>query len=290
MSDQSQIVPFVFEDQLIRTTLLGSAPWFVAKDVCAALCLKGNAAQITRRLPHDEKGVIQNHTPGGLQDMIVVSEPGLYRLIFRSDKMEAKRFQDFVFHEVLPALRKTGTFTIPGREAEGRAPADPDAMLELESIRTRLDMVREARQSFGRGAAQQIWRDCGLPMTAAMQWGSLPAGDRAQRGRLALRYLMLAVPDDGGSFGSRIVGRDRLPDIGLRVVAEADALAVSNTHQAIQRGFEDSPFANDWRSALRGIPGARAAESGLYFGRSKTRCTLIPMAEIEEALGSEVRP
>ena len=90
-------------------------PWFVAKDVCAALGL-GNSRQALARLDDDERGVISTDTPGGKQQMTTVTEPGFYKLVMRSRKPEAKAFQRWATHEVLPALRREGAYEVPREE------------------------------------------------------------------------------------------------------------------------------------------------------------------------------
>lgn len=84
-------------------------PWFVAVDVCRALSI-GNSRQALSYLDEDEKGVTSNDTPGGDQRVSTVNEPGLYSLILRSRKPEAKAFKRWVTHEVLPSIRKTGSY------------------------------------------------------------------------------------------------------------------------------------------------------------------------------------
>ena len=86
-------------------------PWFVAKDVCDALGL-GRQHDSTRYLDDDEKGEGLVNTSSGVQTMVTVNEPGLYRLILKSRKPEAKAFQRWVTHEVLPAIRKDGGYMV----------------------------------------------------------------------------------------------------------------------------------------------------------------------------------
>ena len=85
---------------------------FVARDVCACLGI-GNTGDVIAALDDDEKGIDSIDTPGGRQEMSTVSEPGLYSLILRSRKPEAKRFKRWIVHEVLPSIRKTGSYGVP---------------------------------------------------------------------------------------------------------------------------------------------------------------------------------
>jgi len=106
----SQIIPFEFESHALRVKLdAAGQPWFVAADVCAALDLPETHKAIAR-LDDDEKDRNSIPTPGGQQDMSVVNESGLYNLVLGSRKPEAKRFKRWITHEVLPSIRKTGSY------------------------------------------------------------------------------------------------------------------------------------------------------------------------------------
>ncbi len=115
-----QLVPFDFEGRPVRVvTDSQGEPWFVAADVLATIGLDRKALE---RLDEDEKGVSSIHTPGGGQEMTTVNEPGLYTLVLGSRKAEAKRFKRWVTHEVLPSIRKTGSYAVPGALASLPAP------------------------------------------------------------------------------------------------------------------------------------------------------------------------
>lgn len=100
----------------VRVVMQGENPWFVARDVCAVLGTE------TRDLPdileHDEQRPIVdiihtlNDSTGLRRDSRIISEPGLYSLILRSRKPEAKAFKRWVTHEVIPSIRKTGGYLI----------------------------------------------------------------------------------------------------------------------------------------------------------------------------------
>ena len=87
--------------------------WWVLADVCRVLDIK-NSRDAASRLDDDEKGVALTDTPGGSQTMTTINESGLYKVIFRSEKPEAKKFTRWVTHEVLPAIRRTGTYSTVG--------------------------------------------------------------------------------------------------------------------------------------------------------------------------------
>lgn len=113
----SDLIPFDYSGRQVRTVQVDGEPWFVAADVCAVLELN-NVTMAVASLDEDEKGFSTVDTPGGEQRVVIVNEPGLYSLILRSRKPEAKAFKRWLIHEVIPSLRKTGSF--------GVMPALPD--------------------------------------------------------------------------------------------------------------------------------------------------------------------
>lgn len=154
--------PLLFEEEhLVRTIERGDEIWFVAADVCKVLGVK-NSRDAVSRLDEDEKGVVTADTLGGTQDVSIVSEPGVYRLVFTSRKPVAERFKRWLAHEVIPAIRQTGSFSV-NQEA---AKAKPDLQEESESVKLR--MVTESRQTFGTQASAQLWFQLGLPIVPAM--------------------------------------------------------------------------------------------------------------------------
>lgn len=104
----------------VRVIMQGGEPWFIARDVCE--CLELDIASGARGLDDDEKGLHTMQTPGGAQEMSIISEPGLYSLILRSRKPEAKAFKRWVTHDILPSLRKTGSYGMAVAKAEREAP------------------------------------------------------------------------------------------------------------------------------------------------------------------------
>lgn len=94
-------------------------PWFVAKDVCEILEISQYRHAI-EKLDDDERCAVKVHTLQGEQTMTAISESGLYTLIMRSNKPEAKKFVRWVTHEVLPSIRKTGMYASNCLRLQGR--------------------------------------------------------------------------------------------------------------------------------------------------------------------------
>lgn len=105
----NEMQTFVYSGAEVRTVQKDGAPWFVLKDVCGVLGI-ANDRNISARLDTDEKGVHLVDTLGGVQEMTCISESGLYNVILRSDKPEAKPFRKWVTAEVLPAIRRSGGY------------------------------------------------------------------------------------------------------------------------------------------------------------------------------------
>jgi prophage antirepressor-like protein len=109
----NQIVPFDFNGSSVRVIEIDQAPWFVAKDICAILELE-NVTRACANLEADEKGsfTISKGTDGN-PNVVVVSESGMYALVLKSRKPQAKAFRKWVTGTVLVEIRKTGKYEIP---------------------------------------------------------------------------------------------------------------------------------------------------------------------------------
>lgn len=121
----TEIHPFEFENNQVRALADGDEVMFVATDIAKILGYR-DAAALTRTLDDEEKGTRPVDTPGGTQQLLVISEPGLYKAILQRQtrrmgvevtKAFVKRFQRWVTHEVLPTIRKTGGY-IPTVKAD----------------------------------------------------------------------------------------------------------------------------------------------------------------------------
>ena len=132
--NNNSIQTFVYKNEKpVRTVKIDGDVWFVAKDVCEILELS-DVSKATRNLDDDEKGTNKILTLGGMQDMTVISEPGLMTLILRSNKKEAKPFRRWVTHEVLPQIFRTGTYSIPDATQETMPAVQPQDKTKPESL------------------------------------------------------------------------------------------------------------------------------------------------------------
>ena len=112
----NELRAFNYGETTVRTTEISGEPWFVLKDVCKVLEL-GTPARVAERLEEDEVSLAHIiDSIGRKQEMTIINESGLYNVILRSDKPEAKPFRKWVTSEVLPSIRKSGGY-IAGQES-----------------------------------------------------------------------------------------------------------------------------------------------------------------------------
>lgn len=116
------IVPYDFAGQAVRMENRNGEPWFVAADVCAILGIEKHRDAVSR-LDADETGSVIVDTLGGRQSVAAINESGLYRLVLRSRKESARRFGKWVTSEVLPSIRRTGTYGTPAPALDLNDPA-----------------------------------------------------------------------------------------------------------------------------------------------------------------------
>lgn len=97
----------------IRTVTIENEPWFVGKDVATALGYSNPQKAVRDHISEEDRGVNEMDTPSGRQNLAIINESGLYALIFGSKLESANRFKHWVTSEVLPAIRKTGSYQKP---------------------------------------------------------------------------------------------------------------------------------------------------------------------------------
>lgn len=127
------ILPMEFKfnsaERPIRVELINELPWFVVKDVCEVLGIS-NYRDAISNLDDDEKLVSEIPTSGQRRKMLLINESGIYSLIFRSNKPEAKLFRKWVTNEVLPAIRRTGQYSPTNGHIAPAGDNDPESNQE----------------------------------------------------------------------------------------------------------------------------------------------------------------
>ena len=144
---------FNYEGNEVRTVMKDGEPWWVLADVCQVLGIQNNR-NAARRLDDDEKNTV--HLADGIRgnpNMTIINESGLYKVILRSDKPGAKKFTRWVTQEVLPTLRKTGTYSMPGAaqpftmEQMAQFAAAVAAQVVTQIVPVIISTVKEAAQT-----------------------------------------------------------------------------------------------------------------------------------------------
>lgn len=138
-----EVYNFPVTGQPVRSFLRNDAPWFIGRDACAVLEIAKPESSLAL-LDEDEKDTHTVGTPGGPQVVTVISESGLYSLILRSRKPEAKAFKRWITHEVLPEIRKTGGYRSNGTALDIN---DPRAVIVLAQAaeRSAVMLIEERR-------------------------------------------------------------------------------------------------------------------------------------------------
>lgn len=269
------LIPHIFEDQLVRSVQYLDEPWFAGKDVCQALCIKDHN-QALERLDQDERTGYIVPTPSGEQTMIIVSVPGVFRLIFTSRKAEAERFKRWLAHDVLPSLMKNGTYSLneqPTGPAPFQFPVNTD-----RGIENALAAINTAARLYGNAAGRTMWRQLGLPVLEEQHTALI------EDGKMFIA-LLRNCEADGPRIGSLIEqalsgddnAQDHLKKFGVVVEAAQDAVIVANCHPYIQKEFQGTQFEHGWRRSLRSLPGTGIADRR-QFGRHAARGTLVPVS------------
>ena len=172
----NEVQLFNFESHEVRSLLLNNEPWFVGKDVAEALGYsKARNAIATHIDSEDKKDAPIQGTLGGVQEMTVINESGLYSLVLSSKLPSAKKFKRWVTSEVLPALRKTGQYQVKelrGQELIAKALIEAQSVLaakdkQIEQMKPKVvfaDAVATSHTSILVGELAKILKQNGIDM------------------------------------------------------------------------------------------------------------------------------
>ncbi|MFR2332045.1 MAG: phage antirepressor [Flavonifractor plautii] len=140
----------IFENQefgAVRTVELDGEPWLVGKDVAQALGYSNPRKALADHVEEEDKGVTKCDTLGGVQEMTIINESGLYSLVLSSKLPGAKKFRRWVTAEVLPAIRRTGGYRMP-KDYPSALRALADAEEEKLALRAENEQQRQAIAEF----------------------------------------------------------------------------------------------------------------------------------------------
>ena len=151
------MTPFTYDDQPVRVVTINDEPWFVASDV-ASILGHSEAYAMTRTLDDDEKGPHTVRTPGGNQSMVVISESGLYSAILRSRLAQARPFRRWVTSEVLPQIRKTGSYSATPQLSEDQIVQQALAITaaRVEKLTAQLAIAQPKADAFDRWLSSNV--------------------------------------------------------------------------------------------------------------------------------------
>lgn len=155
--NENEVRVWNYESSEVRTVQVNGEPWFVLADVCKVLEIS-NSRNISSRLEPDEKGVTLVDTLGGTQQMTIINESGLYAVVLRSDKPQAKPFRKWVTSEVLPSIRKHGSYSVQSQFAD--LSPQLQVLIQMETRQKQIE-ARQAEQATAlAGLEQKIQNTC----------------------------------------------------------------------------------------------------------------------------------
>lgn len=250
--NNSAVIPFQFQTNTVRTVIRNEEPWFVAKDVCEALGI-ANSRDAVSRIPGKDKGVASSDTPGGVQNLSIISEAGLYRLVLRSDKPEAEPFIDWVTSEVLPTLRKTGKYDMSQTPRYNTLEADKDAGI----LAYQFDGMCRLAKMFGLEGNQALLK---ADKAVRKLHGTSP---------IALLEIELKTPGNEALIIPSEMGRLLNPPISAKKLNRALAA------MGLQEKREYKPKAFEWRLTDKG------KEFGTYLDVGRTHSDGTPVLQIK---------
>ncbi|MGQ2227162.1 BRO family protein, partial [Fructobacillus fructosus] len=151
----NEVTMFNFESHEVRTVLIDGEPWFVGKDVADTLGYKNGSRDINTHVQDDDKLKYRISTAGQNREQIVINESGVFALIFGSELDSAKRFKKWVTSEVLPSIRKTGSYSVQ-KDPMAILATTFEALQQIDDRQTRqADEQKQLEQRFNKFEADQ---------------------------------------------------------------------------------------------------------------------------------------
>lgn len=170
---------FQFEKSKVRALEIDNEPWFVGKDIAEILGYSQPSVAISKNVPAEFKGVAKMETPGGKQNVVIINEPGLYKLIFKSHASNAEKFTNWVASEVLPQIRKTGAY-IPEDKKKRLSIMEENSKTKKASLLYKIAMATDEsdlKQNLLARAASTITGEMTLPVMKKRYYSAGEVGE-----------------------------------------------------------------------------------------------------------------
>ncbi len=286
----TNLTNFDFEEHLVRVVMRDGDPWFVGKDVCAVLDLR-NPHQAMAGLDDDERDTLHiKEGNAGNPERVIISEPGVYRLVFRSRKPEAERFKRWLAHEVLPQIRRTGIYAPPEPTGAALREAVTVAIDRDAPMGSKAEILRVCRALFGKEAARALWSELGLP---EVEPDPMTGTGEAVA---VMRRILDHVPEGGDGRTVRMLTLDAMEGdetarlaligFGIRPSEDTDGFWITNSARPLRALFAMTGWADgSWRLALRRLRGAQTGPRASFAGH-QSRTTWFPTTVLDEWSGT----
>lgn len=207
LNDNTNLTAFQFESFEVRFVGTPDDAWWVAQDVCAVL-EHSDTSKAVSRLDNDEKVTKIVRTPGGNQQMLCVNESGLYSLVLTSRKPQAKRFKKWLTSEVIPSIRKTGSYALPSLDKQSsQTTVKNDVSLSVQDQLAVFGYIFDGFKSAG--VDDSIVESAKLTALVAQFPNMAPAIEAAKES------LMLQTPDEGHRYNPTDLGKKLAERLGL---------------------------------------------------------------------------
>ena len=282
MTASTAITPFNFNNNDVRVILRDGEPWFVATDVAESLGYK-SPKDAASYLDDDEKGSAIARTPGGDQKLTVINESGLYALVLRSRKPEARKFAKWVTSEVLPSIRKTGQYTAAPYTVQ---PTDTLNEAQQTALRAMLESNVKRLPEAKRGAAMvQGWSK--LKAHFGVPYRQIPASEFTEALSIVARHVTdWELVDETAKKPEPLPNADRL-SLAFSVAAEAGAQVQRTVFEQLANGINPEAihartmagFTFD-RDGKPAIPWARAMQPREFITTADTLPKMISSSDL----------
>lgn len=217
----------------VRTVTINNEPYFVGKDVAEILGYSNSRKAIADHVDDDDKGVTKCDTLGGVQELTVINESGLYSLILRSQLPTAKQFKHWVTSEVLPTIRKHGMYATP--QTLEQMLNDPDSMIKvLQTLKEERTARLQAEETNRLNAPKVLFADSVAQADTDILIGELAKLLKQNGVETGQNRLFAKLREDGYIMKNGTTPTQRAMEMGLFRVVERSITQPNGTTRITQ--------------------------------------------------------